>query len=494
MPIATIDIAIPVLNEEKTIRQSVTALAERLDTRCPYEWSITIIDNGSNDNTWSIAGDIADQDPRVRAIRMERRGRGGALKHAWTTSTADVVAYMDVDLSTGLESLSGLIDPLVEGSIDLSIGSRLVSGAKVRRSYRREIISRIYNMITRLAFGYPIKDAQCGFKAVRRDVALSLLPGIEDDGWFFDTELIVAAWRNGLRILEVPVRWVEDEDSRVRIITTALDDLRGIRRLVAEGKRRRREGSYDSQGTVLQASPSHESDDWPKWDFDAHAETYDGAVDQSVAFTGRTSAFFAQRKCDLLSDLARDTVGDLGGLSVLDVGCGTGSTDRYLVDIAGSLTGIDVSQKMIDIASKAVPQAKYEWYNGDKLPFPDGTFDVVIAACVLHHVPVSARAKLVAEMHRVTRHEGLVAIFEHNPHNLLTRHAVNSCDLDDGVVLVQAGKAMAYARIAGAVSVARSHYLFTPFGGQIGRSIDRALNRLPVGGQYVVSARARHVS
>jgi SAM-dependent methyltransferase len=245
---------------------------------------------------------------------------------------------------------------------------------------------------------------------------------------------------------------------------------------------------------VHQAPPSLESDDWPKWDFDAHAQHYVGSVDQSVAFTGRTSAFFAQRKCELLNEMASSTVGDLHSLSVLDVGCGTGSTDRYLVDIAGSLTGVDVSQEMLKIAANNVPQATYEWYNGEKLPFPDGAFDVSIAICVLHHVPMSVRAKFVAEMHRVTRHDGLIAIFEHNPYNPLTRHAVNSCDLDAGVVLVRGNEAVAYAQRAGAASVGRSDYLFTPLGGETGRSIDRRLNRLPFGGQYVVSARAQHAS
>jgi hypothetical protein len=142
---------------------------------------------------------------------------------------------MDVDLSTELESLRPLLEPIFEGEADLSIGSRLAPGAVIERSLQREVISRIYNMIARRFLGYKVRDSQCGFKAIRSDLARDLVPRIEDDGWFFDTELLVLAWRAGLRINEIPVRWVEDDDSRVRIITTALDDLRGIWRLFRDG-------------------------------------------------------------------------------------------------------------------------------------------------------------------------------------------------------------------------------------------------------------------
>jgi SAM-dependent methyltransferase/glycosyltransferase involved in cell wall biosynthesis len=491
--VASIDITIPVLNEEGCLRRSVTALAARLDAECPYEWSITVIDNGSTDGTWPIADALAAENPRVRAICLDRRGRGRALKRAWATSNADVVAYMDVDLSTGLESLRGLIDPLIAGTADVSIGSRLAHGAQIQRSARREVISRIYNIITRAAFRYSVRDAQCGFKAARREVALSLIPRIEDDGWFFDTELIVLAWRDGLRINEVPVRWVEDDDSRVRIIRTATDDLKGIWRLVRDG-RRQRSTSPDKPrvGTIIQVSQNLGSWDSPIWDFDAHAEGYVEAVDQSVSFTGRDSAFFARRKVEILEELARRSAGELSGLSVLDVGCGTGTTDRFLVGHVGTLSGVDVSEEMLVQARQNVPDARYEWYDGEKLPFPDSSFDVSVAICVLHHVPTSARAKFVSELNRVTRHQGLIAIFEHNPLNPLTRYAVNSCDLDAGVVLVHGGGAVTLMKDAGACDVVRGDFLFTPLGGVLGRSFDRALAWLPMGGQYVVSGRARH--
>ena len=366
--------------------------------------------------------------------------------------------------------------------------------AQTRRSVRRELISRCYNVMTRTAFGYTVRDAQCGFKAIRREVAQDLLPQIVDDGWFFDTELIVAVWRSGLRINEVPVRWIEDSDSRVRIVRTATDDLKGVARLVRDRRRQQASGvELPPVGTVFHALPSRSAEgDWPVWDFDAHANGYVAAVDQSVSFTGRDSAFFAQRKVEMLKDLAQRSTGPLESLSVLDVGCGTGTTDRYLVDHVGSLVGVDVSEQMLTLAAESVPQASFEWYNGEKLPFPDGTFDAAVTICVLHHVPMSDRAKFVSELHRVTRPGGLVAIFEHNPANPLTRHAVNSCDLDDGVVLVKGRAAKAYLEKSGASEVTRTDFLFTPLGGVPGRSVDGVLGWLPIGGQYVMAARASH--
>ena len=228
---SSVDITIPVLNEQRALESTLSTLASYLSAECPYDWTITVVDNGSTDRTWSLAEAFAAANSNARAIRLDRRGRGGALKAAWSTSSADVVAYMDVDLSTGLESLRPLLDPIVEGETDISIGSRLAPGADIERSVQREVVSRIYNVIARAFLRYEIRDAQCGFKAVRASLARDLIPRVVDDDWFFDTELLTLAWRDGLRINEIPVRWIEDDDSRVRIVTTALDDLRGIWRL-----------------------------------------------------------------------------------------------------------------------------------------------------------------------------------------------------------------------------------------------------------------------
>jgi hypothetical protein len=138
---------------------------------------------------------------------------------------------MDVDLSTDLDALLPLVAPLVSGHSQVAVGSRLARGARVVRGPRREVISRIYNLILRSVLHLGVHDAQCGFKAVRTDALQTLLPEVEDESWFFDTELLVRAQRAGLRIVELPVDWVDDPDSRVDIVRTALDDLRGVARL-----------------------------------------------------------------------------------------------------------------------------------------------------------------------------------------------------------------------------------------------------------------------
>jgi glycosyltransferase involved in cell wall biosynthesis len=226
-----VDVVVPVYNEAPTLEASVRRLRGYLDTRFPVRGRIVIADNGSDDGTWPIAQRLSVELDGVEAIHVGRRGRGLALRTAWNASTAAVVAYMDVDLSTDLDALLPLVAPLLSGHSDVAIGSRLTPGARVTRGVKREVISRCYNIIVRSALRTRVTDAQCGFKALRTDVARQLLPTVADDSWFFDTELVVRAERNGLRVHEVPVDWVEDPDSRVHIIATAWDDLKGIRRL-----------------------------------------------------------------------------------------------------------------------------------------------------------------------------------------------------------------------------------------------------------------------
>jgi glycosyltransferase involved in cell wall biosynthesis len=190
-----------------------------------------IADNASTDATPEIAARLAREIDGVRLLRLEEKGRGRALRAAWSTSEADVATYMDVDLSTNLESLLPLVAPLVSGHSDIAIGTRLARQSHVRRRWKREILSRGYNALVHAGFGAGFSDAQCGFKAIRTPVARRLLPLVADDGWFFDTELLLLAERNGLRIHEVPVDWVEDLDSRVDLIPTILHDLQGLWRV-----------------------------------------------------------------------------------------------------------------------------------------------------------------------------------------------------------------------------------------------------------------------
>jgi glycosyltransferase involved in cell wall biosynthesis len=227
-----VEIVVPVFNEAATLDVSIATLHAYLTEQFPFSWRITIVDNASTDGTWLQAARLARDTGGVRARHLDRKGRGLALRAAWTASDAAIVAYMDVDLSTDLDALLPLVAPLVSGHSDIAIGSRLSPGAAVTRGATRELISRSYNSILRGAFATRVHDAQCGFKALRADVARQLLPHVEDDGWFFDTELLLLAEHNGLRIHEVPVDWIDDTDSRVHVTRTAIDDLRGTVRML----------------------------------------------------------------------------------------------------------------------------------------------------------------------------------------------------------------------------------------------------------------------
>lgn len=211
---------------------NVRRLRAFLDGSFPLPAVVTIVDNGSTDSTSTIASELATELEGVRTFRLEEKGRGGAVRTAWTRSEAEIVAYMDVDLSTSLDALVPLVAPLISGESDISIGTRLGSGARVVRSHRREVISRGYNFLLKVMLRSHFSDAQCGFKAACSLVVRQLLPQVLDNEWFFDTELLVRAQQRGLRINEVPVDWVENADSSVDILSTARDDLKGILRLM----------------------------------------------------------------------------------------------------------------------------------------------------------------------------------------------------------------------------------------------------------------------
>jgi putative flippase GtrA len=228
---ALIEIVIPVYNESSALEPALARLHGFLTDNMPYRWRVTIADNASIDGTLFIARELAREYEHVGVIHLDEKGRGRALRAAWSASEADVVCYMDVDLSTDLKALLPLVAPLLGGHSDVAIGSRLARGANVTRGPKREFISRGYNAVLKVTLGAKFSDAQCGFKAIRRDLAQELLPLIEDNGWFFDTELLVLAQRRKLRIHEVPVDWVDDPDSRVDIVKTAVDDLKGVARL-----------------------------------------------------------------------------------------------------------------------------------------------------------------------------------------------------------------------------------------------------------------------
>ncbi|GAA2750249.1 glycosyltransferase [Amnibacterium kyonggiense] len=234
-----VDIVVPVHNEAHVLQEHVWRLHAYLTDHLPVSWRITIVDNASTDATWSFAEGLAASLPDVVAVHLDRKGRGLALRTAWSASHARVLAYLDVDLSTDLAGLSPLLAPLLSGHSDLAIGTRLSRGSRVVRGTKREFISRSYNGIVKTVLATSFSDAQCGFKAITKASADRLLPLVRDDAWFFDTELLVLAERSGLRIHEVPVDWQDDPDSRVDIVRTAKDDLRGIVRLVGDLSRHR---------------------------------------------------------------------------------------------------------------------------------------------------------------------------------------------------------------------------------------------------------------
>ena len=226
-----VDVVVTVYNEQDDLERSIRRLHAYLATLFPLSARITIADNASTDATAGIADRLSDELADVHVIHLAEKGRGRALRAAWSGSDAQVLAYMDVDLSTDLDGLLPLVAPLLSGHSDISIGSRLARGSNVVRGPKRELISRAYNVVLHATLGARFSDAQCGFKAIRADRARELLPLVEDQEWFFDTELLIVAERSGLRIHEVPVDWVDDPDSRVDITATAIADLRGIARL-----------------------------------------------------------------------------------------------------------------------------------------------------------------------------------------------------------------------------------------------------------------------
>ena len=238
-PPLDVEIVVPVHNEAHVLQESVWRLHRYLTEQLTVTWRVVIVDNASTDGTFEVAQSLEETLPDVAAMRLERKGRGLALRTAWSASTARVVAYLDVDLSTDLAGLAPLVAPLLSGHSDVAIGTRLSRGSRVVRGTKREFISRSYNGIVRTVLSASFTDAQCGFKAITKAAADRLLPLVRDDAWFFDTELLVLAERSGLRIHEVPVDWQDDPDSRVDIVRTAKDDLRGIARLFGDLSRHR---------------------------------------------------------------------------------------------------------------------------------------------------------------------------------------------------------------------------------------------------------------
>ncbi len=235
---AFINVTIPAHNEERVLVPNVSKVHRFLAARVPGRFEIVIAENGSTDATLARAGEVAGRFSEVRVVHLETGGRGGALRQAWSQSDAEVLTYMDCDLSTDLETFPPLVEAVASGAYDLAVGSRVLPGSRTTRGLTRELISRSYNLLVRALFRARFSDAQCGFKAISRAALMDLLPLVVDNGWFFDTELLLLATARGYRIQDQPVCWVEAPNSHVALWRTAVADIRGLLRL-----RRRLAGS-----------------------------------------------------------------------------------------------------------------------------------------------------------------------------------------------------------------------------------------------------------
>jgi len=246
-----LNVTIPVFNERERLPRCIPKLQEFLSCHGCFEYEVVIANNGSTDGTQAVAEQLSRDCPNVRALWIPGKGRGGAIKPAWLASAADILTYMDVDLATDLAAFPALVEAVAERGFDLAVGSRLLRASRTRRGWRRELISHCYMRLVKAFFHTRFSDAQCGFKAISKKAALQLLPVIEDAGWFFDTELLVIAEKCGYRICDLPVTWVDDPDSRVRVIPTAWADLKGLLRL----RRNFRRGAYAHLMLACQHKP-----------------------------------------------------------------------------------------------------------------------------------------------------------------------------------------------------------------------------------------------
>jgi glycosyltransferase involved in cell wall biosynthesis len=229
--IVSVDVVIPVLNEAHVLEDSVMTVRRFLSEHVTDKWTVVVVDNGSSDGTDLVAKRLAAKYSDVKFLHLTQRGRGRALRAAWLQSRSDVLCYMDVDLSTDLSHLPDLISAISREGYGVATGSRLMRQSRTRRCFKREFISRAYNLFVKAILFTRFSDAQCGFKAISREVADKILPQVEDQSWFLDTELMVLAEKQGYRIKDIPVRWIEDDDSRVKIAKTAWDDIKGVFRL-----------------------------------------------------------------------------------------------------------------------------------------------------------------------------------------------------------------------------------------------------------------------
>jgi glycosyltransferase involved in cell wall biosynthesis len=226
------DIVLPVYNEAHVLADSIEKLRSYLiEHKFPYTWRVVVADNASTDKTLEVAQQLTQQHDDVGVIHLDQKGRGRALKKAWLESPADAMSYMDIDLSTDLDALLPLARAVLDEGYDVATGSRMTKGSNIVRSLRRETTSRGFITLIKVFFLSKLSDTQCGFKAISRQAAQELLPRVENNEWFFDTELLLLAEKGGYRVKDIPVHWIEDTDSRVNVRKTVMEDLQGLARM-----------------------------------------------------------------------------------------------------------------------------------------------------------------------------------------------------------------------------------------------------------------------
>lgn len=221
-------VVIPTLNEatviEKNLQTVILSFSSLLKN---YEWQILVADNGSTDDTVALVQKLAAAEPKLTVWHTDKKGRGQALRTVWLNNEADIYAYMDADLATDLAFVPLLFQTLDKA--DIAIGTRLQKKSKTSRSFFRELSSRVYNTLVRQIISLKISDTQCGFKAIKKEVAQKILPLTTHEGWFFDTELLALANLFSFKIKELPVQWNETPDGRrkssVKVLATAWDDI-----------------------------------------------------------------------------------------------------------------------------------------------------------------------------------------------------------------------------------------------------------------------------
>ena len=373
-----VDIVLPVYNEERDLARSVLRLRRFLHSSHAmeqYECHMLIADNASSDTTSEIGRILADQLEDVDYWRIEERGRGRALRQAWNASPADIVCYMDVDLSTDLRMLIPLVASIAKEGYDVATGSRLIPGARVKRSWLREILSRTYNVLLKWLLHIELNDAQCGFKAMRRSHVEPLLSQVQDQAWFFDSELLIKAQWLGLRIKEIPVTWVEDPESRVKLLETSWNYLCSIARL----RREWRAQHVPRQSLV-------------------------GWVCQSPLVSDALRNILAGNMI-AIKETIRTALARHPQEMVLDIGCGSGVFSQL---VQGRYVGLDEDIRFIEYARRrygVAGRVEFECRAAVPLLYPDRSFDQTLLINVMHHLSDEALNQTLGELARVTRHQ-----------------------------------------------------------------------------------------